>query len=78
MKINFTYIHSFIQQSSERATRARSLSVGNKAYLLKNNQENQKCNKNCELNNSSNLRRHELIEIIRESMEKNRLCFNNK
>jgi len=30
----------------------------------------------CHLNNSnSNLRRHELIEIIKESMEKNRLCF---
>ncbi|KAG5674535.1 hypothetical protein PVAND_004497 [Polypedilum vanderplanki] len=59
---------------SDRATaaRARSLSVGDE---WRKNQENQKCNKNCELNNSSNLRRHELIEIIRESMEKNKLCF---
>lgn len=46
--------------------RARSLSVGNE-NCWKENQETP-CWK-------SPLRRHELIEIIRESMEKNRLCF---
>lgn len=46
--------------------RARSLSVGNE-NCWKENQE-APCWK-------SPLRRHELIEIIRESMEKNRLCF---
>lgn len=37
--------------------------------------QNQKVNKTTELNNGSKLRRNELIEIIRESMEKNKLCF---
>ncbi|XP_063697659.1 protein naked cuticle homolog [Culicoides brevitarsis] len=49
--------------------RARSLSVGHE-NLWKNDirNEEQQCWK-------SPLKRHELIEIIRESMEKNRLCF---
>lgn len=47
--------------------RARSLSVGNE-ISWKENQDQTPCWK-------SPLRRHELIEIIRESMEKNRLCF---
>lgn len=48
--------------------RARSLSVGNENSWKMDNREEQQCWK-------SPLRRHELIEIIRESMEKNRLCF---
>lgn len=49
--------------------RARSLSVGyENTWKLDNRNEEQQCWK-------SPLKRHELIEIIRESMEKNRLCF---
>jgi hypothetical protein len=32
-------------------------------------------NNDGQLNNSTNIRRDELIEIIKDSMEKNRLCF---
>lgn len=49
--------------------RARSLSVGHEnMWKVDNRNEEQQCWK-------SPLKRHELIEIIRESMEKNRLCF---
>lgn len=49
--------------------RARSLSVGHEnMWKMDNRNEEQQCWK-------SPLKRHELIEIIRESMEKNRLCF---
>lgn len=49
--------------------RARSLSVGHEnLWKTENRNEEQHCWK-------SPLKRHELIEIIRESMEKNRLCF---
>jgi len=49
------------------------MSVGNE-YKTRQN-PSQKLNKTTELNNGSKLRRNELIEIIRESMEKNKLCF---
>uniref|UniRef100_A0A336MPD1 CSON014851 protein n=1 Tax=Culicoides sonorensis TaxID=179676 RepID=A0A336MPD1_CULSO len=55
----------------EGKPRARSLSVGHEnMWKMENgrNEEQQQCWK-------SPLKRHELIEIIRESMEKNRLCF---
>jgi hypothetical protein len=69
--------------------RVRSLSVGNEnkwkyAYhannILNEQQGYQKqqkqflSTKECEWNNTD-LRRQELIEIIKDSMEKNRLCF---
>ena len=60
-------------QFNETAARVRSLSVGNE-YKWRQSQ-NQKLNKTTELNNGGKLRRNELIEIIRESMEKNKLCF---
>lgn len=76
-EIIFVKILFLIQQSSE--ARVRSLSVGNE-QKWKKQQEEEKTQefvtaKDCQLNNSTNLRRHELIEIIKDSMEKNRLCF---
>jgi hypothetical protein len=59
--------------------RVRSLSVGNDHKWRKQQEEDKtqefETAKDCQLNNSTNLRRHELIEIIKDSMEKNRLCF---
>jgi hypothetical protein len=67
----------FAFQSSE--ARVRSLSVGNEHKWRKQPEEDKTQEfvtaKDCQLNNSTNLRRHELIEIIKDSMEKNRLCF---
>jgi hypothetical protein len=59
------------KQSSDEpppVARMRSLSVGNE-NCYKNIQQTQ------DERWKSSLRRHELIQIIRESMEKNRLCF---
>jgi hypothetical protein len=62
--------------------RMRSYSMGNENLTRKQNDNNENnctfsgvCSK--EINSTSNnvIRRNELIEIIRESMEKNRLCF---
>jgi hypothetical protein len=66
----------FCFQPSE--ARVRSLSVGNEHKWRKPEKETQEdfvTAKDCQLNNSTNLRRDELIEIIKDSMEKNRLCF---
>lgn len=54
-------------------TRGRSLSVGNDFKWRKNREVEE-----CEMSKTENFRKHELIEIIRESMEKNRLCFQSK
>ncbi|XP_055683200.1 protein naked cuticle [Lutzomyia longipalpis] len=56
------------KQKVEGASRVRSLSVGNENCLINREKSEEECWK-------SSLRRRELIEIIRESMEKNRLCF---
>ncbi|CRL02675.1 CLUMA_CG015871, isoform A, partial [Clunio marinus] len=66
------------QRSSE--VRVRSLSVGNDHKWRRQQQVDEKetefiSSKDCKLNNGTNLRRDELIEIIKDSMEKNRLCF---
>lgn len=55
------------EQIEEPVSRVRSLSVGNE-NCYNETENNEECWK-------SSIRRHELIEIIRESMEKNRLCF---
>ncbi|GAB0095944.1 Protein naked cuticle [Sergentomyia squamirostris] len=52
----------------EGASRVRSLSVGNENCLINREKSEEECWK-------SSMQRRELIEIIRESMEKNRLCF---
>lgn len=58
-----------IGNENHEKPRARSLSIGHEnIWKMENRNEDQQCWK-------SPLKRHELIEIIRESMEKNRLCF---
>lgn len=59
--------HAKESQIEEPISRMRSLSVGNENCYNEVDGTGQ-CWK-------SSLRRHELIEIIRDSMEKNRLCF---
>lgn len=56
----------------------RSLSVGNdQKWRLQDEKElNQKSNESYQLKKSNNLRRNELIEIIKDSLEKN--CFQAK
>lgn len=56
------------QHDRQPMSRVRSLSVGNENCYNQLEEGADECWK-------SSLRRHELIEIIRESMEKNRLCF---
>ncbi|XP_059615362.1 protein naked cuticle [Phlebotomus argentipes] len=56
------------KHKGEGASRVRSLSVGNENCLISREKSEEECWE-------SSLRRRELIEIIRKSMEKNRLCF---
>lgn len=59
------------------ATRTRSLSVGNENSYRNNNGDASSGASGKERNDEclNNLRRNDLIDIIRESMEKSRLCF---
>lgn len=59
------------------ATRTRSLSVGNENSYRNNNGEASSGASGRERNDEclNKLRRNDLIDIIRESMEKSRLCF---
>lgn len=59
------------------ATRTRSLSVGNENSYRNNNGEASSGASGKERNDEclNKLRRNDLIDIIRESMEKSRLCF---
>lgn len=57
------------------ATRTRSLSVGNENSYRNNNGDASSSGKERNDECLNNLRRNDLIDIIRESMEKSRLCF---
>lgn len=58
------------QKNQNGQQRVRSLSVGNENFL-RNGSGKPEAGEEC----LNNLRRNDLIDIIRESMEKNRLCF---
>lgn len=64
-------------QNYQPATRIRSLSVGNENSYRNNNGDASSGASGKERNDEcvNSLRRNDLIDIIRESMEKSRLCF---
>ncbi|XP_031630898.1 protein naked cuticle [Contarinia nasturtii] len=64
-------------QDSHPATRIRSLSVGNENSFRNSNGDASSGASGKDRNDEclNNLRRNDLIDIIRESMEKSRLCF---
>lgn len=64
-------IHYTTADSCEPMPRVRSLSVGNENCYRSRNNSKANGGDDC----LNNLRRNDLIDIIRESMEKNRLCF---